>query len=98
MVLTRSSAKAVEARSIALQHSIAPQHSSAPQHFEPMYEPQDPCAESSTDYDWYSCSSALQHFEPKYEPQDPCADCGTFWELTGYDENSGVPQYEKRAW
>ena len=63
MVLTRSSAKAVEASSIAPQHS-----------------------------------SALQHFEPKYEPQDPCADCGTFWELTGYDENSGVPQYEKRAW
>ena len=63
MVLTRSSAKAVEARSIALQHSSAP-----------------------------------HHFEPMYEPQDPCADCGTFWELTGYDENSGVPQYEKRAW
>ena len=69
MVLTRASAKAVEARSSAPQHSIALQHSSAP-----------------------------QHFEPKYEPQDPCADCGTFWELTGYDENSGVPQYEKRAW
>ena len=100
MVLTRSSAKAVEARSIALQHSIAPQHSIALQHFEPKYEPQDPCAESAADYDWYSssCSSAPQHFEPKYEPQDPCADCGTFWELTGYDENSGVPQYEKRAW
>ena len=88
MVLTRASAKAVEARSIALQHGAD---------FEPMYEPQDPCA----DYDWDSCSSALQHaedFEPMYEPQDPCADCGTFWELTGYDENSGVPQYEKRAW
>jgi hypothetical protein len=46
-------------------------------------------------------NSALQHaadFEPMYEPQDPCADYGTFWELTGYDEISGVLQYEKHEW
>jgi hypothetical protein len=36
-----------------------------------------------------------------YEAQDPSGNYGEprmVWELTGYDELSGVPLYEKREW
>ena len=57
-----------------------------------------------------AAGSALPHaaegcdFAPTsdlYEAQDPSGNYGEprmFWELTGYDELSGVPQYEKREW
>ena len=45
------------------------------------------------DCDMYAPTSAL------YEAQDPSGNYGsTFWELTGYDELSGVPQYAKCEW
>ena len=48
---------------------------------------------AADDCDMYAPTSAL------YEAQDPCGNYGsTFWELTGYDELSGVPQYEKCEW
>ena len=48
---------------------------------------------AADDCDMYAPTSAL------YEAQDPCGNYGsTFWpakRVTGYDELSGVPQYEK---
>ena len=45
---------------------------------------------AADDCDMYAPTSAL------YEAQDPSGNYGsTFWELTGYDELSGVPQYAK---
>ena len=50
---------------------------------------------AADDCDMYAPTSAL------YEAQDPSGNSGasqTYWELTGYDELSGVPQYEKCEW
>jgi hypothetical protein len=49
-------------------------------------------------------ASASSEFAPTsdlYVAQDPSGNYGEprmVWELTGYDELSGVPLYEKREW
>ena len=53
---------------------------------------------AADDCDMYAPTSSL------YDAQDPSGNYATatapqtFWELTGYDELSGVPQYEKCEW
>ena len=50
---------------------------------------------AAEDCDMYAPTSA------SYKAQDPSGwktSPKTFWELTGYEELSGVPQYEKREW
>ena len=51
--------------------------------------------QAAEDCDMYAPTTAL------YEAQDPSGwktSPQTFWELTGYDELSGVPLYEEREW